>query len=178
MSRRDKIAEHVHKMGGSVGATVRGADQNFKIVIELDHDGEPQYISHDGVAHHCPSALIEHLEQFVSLNADGSNTAGGNAANNVLGNYDIYGHIITDGGLSLSDIVGKDNVAEYAATRKARPSKLKVMNMPANTHMVAATKNPNVFIDLAKTFGRDQVIHDRKMLTVNEFSLRYGVALS
>lgn len=178
MSRRDQISEYIRKMDGIVGATVCGADQNFKIVIELDHDGKPQYISHDGVTHHCPSTLIEHLEQFVSLNANGSNIDGGNAANNVLGNYDIYGHIVTDSKLSLSDIVGKDNVSVYATACKLRSSKLKIMNMPANTHMVAAAKDFNVFINLAKTFGRDTVLHDRKLLTVNEFSLRYGINLN
>ena len=169
MSRYDALVcyvkDHGSKLTGKIVKFGGGVSDRFTVKVR---GNSVVHISEDGKEHSSVSSMLAYLDKRypTNVNASGSNTEGGNAANNRIGNYAIYKHTVLDTGISYEDLIHTNTV------RKA-PT-VSVTEQSANEYAVKMWGS-SIFADLAESFGKETVIRDRKTLTVSEFAARYGL---
>lgn len=184
ITRNEMVATYVASLGGEVGAQfVRLTGEDGDHFTIEDRNSRAVHIAEDGTEYSSLSALLAYLDREypLPLTASGSNTEGGNAANNRIGNYDIYGHTFLDSGITYGEILGKElpnTIVRLGRSFKAylKLSDQKLLESSADTHASKAW-GKLIFHYLAEIYGANTAVTARKSLTVEEFGLRFGLPM-
>lgn len=171
----DEIFEHVTINGPLVGEIIRITGERVA-VISFDIDAGELALKVNGQEFTSVTNALSELYPKLAVNDATGSEGSGNIANNVIGNYAIFKHVVF-GKVTLEDIVGTSATGSYVRktpnpnrTHKVRPVKV-IMAKEGFWELYDKT----TMASLVMKYGRDLVKRAYDYLTITEFTNMFGI---